>query len=135
MESALIVLFLSKDLQALHTPIYHADIRNRGTRASGVEYINDIISNPESDQTPIIAKASKLVIVAAGTFGSPAILERSGIGAKTILDKFNLVDLPGVGQNYHGEYAIMKVFRATYLCSRSQRPFCLIPCRRWSGDP
>lgn len=71
-----------------------------------MEYTNDIISKPNSDQTLIIAKASKLVVVSAGAFGSPTILERSGIGAKKILEEANvkqLVDLPGVGENYQGK--------------------------------
>ena len=49
--------------------------------------------------------ASKLVIVSAGAFGSPAILERSGIGAASVLNRNNVpvtVDLPGVGENYQG---------------------------------
>lgn len=70
-----------------------------------MEYTNDIISKPGSDQTLEIAKASRLVIVSAGAFGSPTILERSGIGAKSILEKVGvqpIVDLPGVGENYQG---------------------------------
>lgn len=78
-------------------------MRFRGNKAIGVEYTNDIISKPDSDQTLVTAKASKLVCVAAGAFGSPAILERSGIGAKKVLEDLGvkvLVDLPGVGENY-----------------------------------
>jgi choline dehydrogenase-like flavoprotein len=79
----------------------------RGTRAVGVEYTNDIISEPDSDQSLKTAEASKLVVVSAGAFGSPTILERSGIGAKRILDEAGvkqLVDLPGVGENYQGKF-------------------------------
>ena len=50
-------------------------------------------------------RARKLVVVSAGTFGSPAILERSGIGGKDILEKAGvpqIVDLPGVGEHYQG---------------------------------
>lgn len=71
-----------------------------------MEYNNDIISHPNSDQTLVVAKASKLVVVSAGAFGSPQILERSGIGAKRVLEEVGvkqLVDLPGVGENYQGE--------------------------------
>jgi alcohol oxidase len=45
------------------------------------------------------------VVVSAGSLGSPAILERSGIGGKQVLEGVGvkqLVDLPGVGENYHG---------------------------------
>ncbi|KAM0747252.1 alcohol oxidase [Meredithblackwellia eburnea MCA 4105] len=51
-------------------------------------------------------KARKEVILAAGSLGSPPILERSGIGATAILNKFSipqLVNLPGVGVNLHDQ--------------------------------
>lgn len=54
------------------------------------------------------AFASRLVVLSAGTFGSVAILERSGIGAKGVLSKIGVqqvVDLPGVGENYNGEFS------------------------------
>jgi alcohol oxidase len=67
-----------------------------------VEYIS------EGDGTfgdPIVVKASRLVVVSAGAFGSPTILERSGIGSKEVLDNngiSQIVDLPGVGEHYMG---------------------------------
>jgi len=74
-----------------------------------VEYTNDIISKPGSDQTLATAKASKLVVVSAGAFGSPTILERSGIGAKKTLEEVGVkpfIDLPGVGENYQDHNVI-----------------------------
>ncbi|KAM6500140.1 hypothetical protein JOM56_003154 [Amanita muscaria] len=50
-----------------------------------------------------IAKASLLVVISAGAFGSPAILQRSGIGDAELLNKHGIkqiVDLPGVGERY-----------------------------------
>lgn len=50
-------------------------------------------------------RASKLVVISAGAFGSPAILERSGIGAEAVLKQCGIeqrVNLPGVGENYRG---------------------------------
>ncbi|KAH7923954.1 alcohol oxidase [Leucogyrophana mollusca] len=72
-------------------------------RAVGVEYSNDLVLNPGADQTVSVARATRLVVVSAGAFGSPSILERSGIGAKNVLDTNGvpqIVDLPGVGENY-----------------------------------
>ena len=54
-----------------------------------------------------MARASRLVVLSAGAFGSSSILERSGIGSKDVLTRNNveqLVDLPGVGEHYMGSY-------------------------------
>ena len=77
----------------------------RNNRAVGVEYV------PRSQQadTPsdvLKAYAKKLVVLSAGSLGSPLILERSGIGAASVLEKVGvkqIVDLPGVGERYQGE--------------------------------
>lgn len=90
-------------------------VLSRGNKAVGVEYTNDIISKPDADQTLVTAKASKLVCVAAGAFGSPTILERSGIGAKKVLEDLGvkvLVDLPGVGENYQDHNVIFVPYLA-----------------------
>lgn len=52
------------------------------------------------------ARCSKLVVLAAGAFGSPAILERSGIGGSELLQSMDIpcrVELLGVGENYLGK--------------------------------
>ncbi|KAG1825239.1 GMC oxidoreductase-domain-containing protein [Suillus variegatus] len=72
-------------------------------RAVGVEFASDPVSCPDADQSSSIVRASKLVVISAGVFGSPTILERSGIGAEAILKRCGieqLVNLPGVGENY-----------------------------------
>lgn len=49
-----------------------------------------------------LVHAKREVIVAAGAINSPAILERSGIGAKDVISALHIdqvVDLPGVGKN------------------------------------
>ncbi|KAF9230349.1 GMC oxidoreductase-domain-containing protein [Melanogaster broomeanus] len=85
-------------------------------RAVGIEYMNDAISCPEGSTEVTIVKASKLVVVSSGAFGSPAILERSGIGSPLTLNKHNvpvIVDLPGVGENYQDHFGVMPVFYAS----------------------
>ncbi len=55
-----------------------------------------------------MAHARRQVVLSAGAFGSPAILERSGIGAAAVLKKVGvpqIVDLPGVGENYQGRFS------------------------------
>ncbi|KIY51711.1 alcohol oxidase [Fistulina hepatica ATCC 64428] len=84
--------------------------------AVGVEYVADTVLRPDADQTAKTAFASRLVVLAAGTFGSPTILERSGIGRKDILTKYSIdlrVELPGVGENYQDHNVIF----APYLAS------------------
>jgi choline dehydrogenase-like flavoprotein len=98
-----------------------------------VEYTNDIISKPNSDQALVTAKASKLVVVSAGAFGSPTILERSGIGAKKVLEAAGvqqLVELPGVGENYQGKIHLLSMtYHNLFIWnSRPQCGLCPIPC-------
>ena len=60
------------------------------------------------DQPLSTMRASKLVVVSAGAFGSPEILERSGIGAEAVLKRCGIdpvVNLPGVGENYQGVFS------------------------------
>lgn len=61
-------------------------------QAIGVEY--------EKGGTTLLASANKEVILCGGAFGSPQILELSGIGSRQILENAGvqcLIDLPGVG--------------------------------------
>lgn len=63
--------------------------------AKGAEYVDD-------DGNRHQAFASKETIITAGTYASPAILMRSGIGPKAKLEEVGVpvqVDLPGVGEN------------------------------------
>ncbi|KAJ6477240.1 GMC oxidoreductase-domain-containing protein [Mycena vulgaris] len=78
--------------------------------ATGVEFLLDKRVYDSAPQDFRTVKARRLVIVSAGTMGSPLILERSGIGKKEILEKagISLVhELSGVGENYqdHPFYA------------------------------
>ena len=53
--------------------------------------------------TTYTAKASREVILSAGTIASPAILERSGIGSKDLCDQLgikNVIDNANVGENF-----------------------------------
>ncbi|KAJ3970469.1 GMC oxidoreductase-domain-containing protein, partial [Lentinula raphanica] len=74
-------------------------------RAVGVEYVaREDFDNGKPQVQPRIAYASRLVVLSSGAFGSPAILERSGIGSTLHLSQVDvrqIVDLPGVGENYN----------------------------------
>ncbi|KAL4261268.1 GMC oxidoreductase family protein [Pleurotus pulmonarius] len=77
-------------------------------RAIGIECDT---STPMSGTTKIFA--TQLVVISAGAFGSPAILQRSGIGPSQILTALGIplvVDLPGVGENYLDHQAIVEPY-------------------------
>lgn len=83
-----------------------------GTKAVGVAFV---VNRNHGTPKETIVKARKMVVLTAGTLGTPQILERSGIGGKAVLDKAGvkcLVDLPGVGKQYQDHYTTFSVFRA-----------------------
>ena len=78
---------------------------DRHGRAVGVEFLPNARVRQDEDRSVRIARATQLVVVSAGAFGSPAILERSGIGGRGLLKSLGVdvvCDLPGVGENYQG---------------------------------
>ncbi|TFK52445.1 hypothetical protein OE88DRAFT_1657716 [Heliocybe sulcata] len=89
-----------------------------GERATGVEYsLNPRFhpDEPTADNVILTAKASKLVVLSAGTFGTPQILERSGIGQKDVLDRVGVdcrVELNEVGENYQDHNVIFAPYLA-----------------------
>ena len=81
---------------------YHDSNYGRGTRAVGIEYVDDTIGRAKGTTKPFVAQASLLVVLSAGAFGTPSVLERSGVGSKDVLMRNNIhqvVDLPGVGEH------------------------------------
>ena len=92
--------------------------------------MDDVVGRPGGTPKIQSAQASRLVVVSAGAFGSPSILERSGIGAQAILKEHNvkqLVDLPGVGENYMGKKTD---YNATLLEHVSRPQFTLYSIHR-----
>ncbi|GME57972.1 Glucose-methanol-choline oxidoreductase [Neofusicoccum parvum] len=78
----------------------------------GVEYLSRETGEVST------AKASKEVILAAGTIHTPQILQLSGVGSKELLDSFDIetvVDLPGVGYNLQDHPTIYTVWNYTNL--------------------
>ncbi|KAK4620939.1 L-sorbose 1-dehydrogenase [Fulvia fulva] len=68
---------------------------DRLLEANGVEYV-------DANGNRFSVNASRKVIVTAGTYCSPAVLMRSGIGPKAELEALDIpvqLDLPGVGEN------------------------------------
>ena len=70
------------------------------------------------DGTTHMMNASKEVIICGGVVNSPQILELSGIGSSTVLEKAGidvLVDLPGVGENLSDHTATGLVLVSVYI--------------------
>ncbi len=77
-------------------------------RASGVE------CRPVGGGAPVFARSRGEVVLAAGAVGSPAILQRSGLGPAPLLQRLGvpvLHELPGVGANLQDHLQIRAVFK------------------------
>lgn len=75
--------------------------------AKGVEYVDD-----NGNKSRVMA--SREVILCGGTYCSPAMLMRSGIGPKKDLEAIGapcLVDLPGVGENLQDHQLIFMYYQ------------------------
>ena len=101
-----------------------------GKRAVGVEFINKAHvyeADPQADsQRESLpreqVRAQREVILAAGAFNTPQLLQLSGIGPRADLERLGipvLVDLPGVGRNLQDRYEVGVV-------SESKRDFSLL---------
>ncbi|KAK3111052.1 hypothetical protein LTR53_014068 [Teratosphaeriaceae sp. CCFEE 6253] len=77
-----------------------------GLEAKGVEYVDNNGNRSK-------AYARKEVLLAGGTYNSPSMLLRSGIGPKADLEALNIpvqVDLPGVGKNLQDHQLIFTYY-------------------------
>lgn len=96
-----------------------------GKRAIGVQYLQG------NDKNPTTVHAKREVILSAGAIASPQILQRSGIGAKNLLDEFKIPvvhDLPGVGENLQDHLEM-------YLQYECKKPVSLYPALKWYNQP
>ena len=81
--------------------------RDGAKRATGVDLV--VEGTGEG-----IAKAKRAVILAAGSIGSPQLLQLSGIGPPELLKKFGIPivrALPGVGENLHDHLQIRMMWK------------------------
>src|SRR6476659_7287484 len=92
------------------TVITKAHVRKlvlEGKRAAGIEMA--VEGRGEG-----VARASKEVILAAGSIGSPQLMQLSWIGPGNLLQKFGIPvvhDAPGVGDNLHDHLQIRMVWK------------------------
>jgi len=74
-------------------------------RATGVEFVKHGV-------TSVARNIQKDVILAAGSFQTPQILELSGVGNPDVLGKYGietLIDLPGVGENLQDHLGVSTI--------------------------
>lgn len=75
-------------------------------------------------QAAIIIDARREVILAAGTIGSPQLLQLSGIGNGSLLQEKEITlvhDLPGVGENLQDHLQIRSVYKVHNTVTLNQR--------------
>lgn len=82
--------------------------------ATGVELRPNPVFHPSSsevgEQQPRTVKAKKLVVATSGAIGTPALLQRSGLGDAEVLGRAGVspvVELPGVGRGYEDHHLIL----------------------------
>ena len=96
-------------------------------RAVGVEY--------RSPRGVLTARARGEVIVSGGTYGSPHLLQLSGLGPASLLQEYDVPvvrDMPGVGDHLHDHFNIYATYRLTRHVSLNDLAFSL-PRRLLAG--
>ncbi|KAI0044618.1 GMC oxidoreductase [Auriscalpium vulgare] len=84
-------------------------------RATGLEFVWNQRFLPGADTGVHKVKSTSLVVICAGVFGTPGILERSGIGGAEVLARVGVpqrVDLPGVGESYQDHNGLFVPYTA-----------------------
>lgn len=98
----------SAGLIDVRTSAFVTRILFEGRRAVGVEY--------QAKGTGVRAKARREVILSAGAFNSPHLLQLSGVGPATTLAYHGIpvvLDAPGVGQDLQDHFQVRTVSRCT----------------------
>ncbi|KAI0324555.1 alcohol oxidase-like protein [Cubamyces sp. BRFM 1775] len=97
-----------------------------GSVARDVEYVPNSQIRDDGTSQVVTARARRMVVLSAGTFGFPAILERSGIGSSEVLKKIGakeIICLPGVGENYQDHQTVFPQYLA---CESSHTLDCIV---------
>ncbi|HEX5612581.1 MAG TPA: choline dehydrogenase [Burkholderiales bacterium] len=93
----------------IETNAHATRISFEGTRAIGVKYRQGGVEKE--------ARAEREVVLSAGAIQSPQLLQLSGVGPASLLEKFDIpavCDLPGVGENLQDHLQL----RVMYKCTR-----------------
>jgi choline dehydrogenase len=109
------------------TRVHVTRILFEGTRATGVEFT---VGGPRGSRLPRRAHGGE-VIVCAGAFGSPQLLQLSGVGNAAELSALGIpvvADLPGVGENLQDHLEV-------YIQYASKLPVSVAPALKWRNRP
>ncbi|KAK0380850.1 GMC oxidoreductase [Colletotrichum limetticola] len=92
----------------VETQVLRVLFEGEENRATGVEIRpNPAFAKDAGDNSTSRVKARKLVVASSGSFGTPLLLERSGVGDPAVLEKAGLPiieSLDGVGNDFQGNY-------------------------------
>ncbi|KAJ7471297.1 pyranose dehydrogenase [Mycena galericulata] len=105
--------YLSSDVQErpnLHILLNAQVWRMLGNKTNGGAVFHGVQFSRDQSSSLSIATASKEIILAAGTVGTPQILLNSGVGNQTTLEALGirvLLDLPSVGKNVSDHAAVI----------------------------
>jgi choline dehydrogenase len=92
------------------TNVHVSKIEIENDTATGVSFLQG--------KNVVSIKANKEVIMSAGAFGTPQILQLSGIGPKAELEKLSITvkkDVPGVGSNLQDHISVVPLYRTKFL--------------------
>ncbi|PVI01917.1 alcohol oxidase [Periconia macrospinosa] len=76
---------------------------DENNKVTGVEVYSPAAQSNDEERSLTVIKARKLVVACSGVLGTPLLLEMSGIGDPSVLDRADIpvvVPLPGVGNGY-----------------------------------
>jgi choline dehydrogenase-like flavoprotein len=96
-----LALLLSTRVAKINLETSNKDMKSRRSSEGSV------VATGVTLQDGSVITAREEVILSAGSIQSPGILELSGAGQKDVLDAVGIkqiIDLPGVGENFQGEY-------------------------------
>jgi choline dehydrogenase len=100
-----------------HVQRLRVETRDGAKHATGVE-----LHSPQTGERMV--EARREVILAAGSIGSPQILQLSGIGPGALLRELRLPvihELPGVGENLHDHLQVRLVYKVKNVLTLNQR--------------